>query len=263
MEEERLGEEAAKRLYDDQQAELARMNEARLRQEELEAARAAQAADASLTHPVSADKSTEVHSADASLSPTEAAHHDSSTAVDESDISEDESPSPPHSAIYIPGRRTKRKATRRGYSADIDLDAEDSSFLQEGSIEDFPEGSFNVLVKWEVTDGQINTIHQIDKSYMQFTFLQEILHLVDKQDLITLYGLVTKYYSTRIAEGVGLYLLGYFKCYLILILPLVLVFMFGRIIISGKSVAGSSILFHMFMCWKEQAKGILMHSKMS
>ena len=59
-----------------------------------------------------------------------------------------------------------------------------------------------------MTDGQINTIHRIDKSYMQFTFLQEILHLVDRQDLITLYGMVTRYYSTHTAEGVGLYLLG-------------------------------------------------------
>ena len=43
---------------------------------------------------------------------------------------------------------------------------------------------------------------------MKFTFLQEILHLVDKQDLVTLYNLVTTYYATHTPEGVGLYLLG-------------------------------------------------------
>lgn len=66
-----------------------------------------------------------------------------------------------------------------------------------------------MLVRWEVSaDGKIKTIHRLDKSYMQFTFLQEILHLVDRQDLITLYDLVTKYYSTHPTEGAGFYLLG-------------------------------------------------------
>lgn len=59
-----------------------------------------------------------------------------------------------------------------------------------------------------MTDGHLNTICRIDKSSMKFTFLQEILHLVDKQDLVTLYNLVTTYYATHTPEGAGLYLLG-------------------------------------------------------
>lgn len=43
---------------------------------------------------------------------------------------------------------------------------------------------------------------------MHFTFLQEILHLVDRQDMRTLYGMVTKYYTTHTPEGAGLFLLG-------------------------------------------------------
>ena len=42
MEEERLGEEAAKRLHDDQQADMARFHELKEREVELAAARAKQ-----------------------------------------------------------------------------------------------------------------------------------------------------------------------------------------------------------------------------
>lgn len=87
-----------------------------------------------------------------------AAHHDSSTATHETDMPTDEPPSP-HSTIYIPGRRAKRMAKKKGSFGDLDLDADDDSFFEEGSAEDFPEGYINVLVSWEVSsNGQTNTI---------------------------------------------------------------------------------------------------------
>jgi hypothetical protein len=65
------------------------------------------------------------------------------------------------------------------------------------------------LVRWELSsNGQINTIYRLDRTSLSFTFLQEILHLVDHQDLLTLYDLVTKHYATHTPEGAGLYLLG-------------------------------------------------------
>ena len=91
----------------------------------------------------------------------------------------------------------------------VDVDAADSSFLKEGSPDDWPEGFRDVLVRWELSsNGQINTIYRLDKTSLSFTFLQEILHLVDHQDLLTLYDLVTKHYATHTPEGAGLYLLG-------------------------------------------------------
>jgi hypothetical protein len=134
--------------------------------------------------------------------------------------------------IYVPGRRGKMmsymrhialkrsvRLTRKqasgvsishkgGSSKHLDLKADGQTFIKVGSSETFPEGSSSVLTKWTLTDGQLNTIYRIDTSYMKFTFLKDILHLVDKQDLITLNGLVTQYYATHTPQGSGLYLLG-------------------------------------------------------
>lgn len=101
------------------------------------------------------------------LKPPLVATHDSSTATHEPELTIDE-PSSPHSAIYIPGRRSKRMArmnvsTTTHVKKDLDLNADDDSFLEEGSAEDWPEGSFNVLVRWEVScNGQTNTIYRLD-----------------------------------------------------------------------------------------------------
>ena len=59
-----------------------------------------------------------------------------------------------------------------------------------------------------MTDGELNTIYRIDNSSLEFTFLKDILHMVDRQDLRTLHSLVTQYYATHPPQGSGLYLLG-------------------------------------------------------
>lgn len=67
------------------------------------------------------------------------------------------------------------------------------------------------LVKWELTKllmGQVNTIHINDGYFKHFTFLSEILHMVDRQDLLNLYGWVTTYFKSHKPEGAGLFLLG-------------------------------------------------------
>ena len=120
---------------------------------------------------VSLDRPSEVVSDVAPSATTSAAHHDSSTATHETDMPTDEPPSP-HSAIYIPGRRAKRMAklkdsTTTHAKPPLDLDDANATFIKEGSAKDFPEGSFNVLVSWEVSsNGQTNTIYRVDKSSM-------------------------------------------------------------------------------------------------
>nr|GEU61847.1 hypothetical protein [Tanacetum cinerariifolium] len=45
--------------------------------------------------------------------------------------------------------------------------------------------------------GDINALYRIDRSTAYFTTLREILYMVDRQDLLTLYGLVVKYYENH------------------------------------------------------------------
>nr|GEX29937.1 JmjC domain-containing protein [Tanacetum cinerariifolium] len=55
--------------------------------------------------------------------------------------------------------------------------------------------------------GDINALYRIDRSTAHFTTLREILHMVDRHDLVTLYGLVVKYYENHPVAGAGLILL--------------------------------------------------------
>nr|GEW30527.1 hypothetical protein [Tanacetum cinerariifolium] len=68
---------------------------------------------------------------------------------------------------------------------------------------------WSALVGWEVIPshlGDINALYRIDRSITYFTTLREILHMVDRQDLLTLYGLVVKYYANHPVAGAGLIL---------------------------------------------------------
>nr|GFA73280.1 hypothetical protein [Tanacetum cinerariifolium] len=70
---------------------------------------------------------------------------------------------------------------------------------------------WSALVGWEVITtplGNINALYRIDWSTAHFTTLREILHMVDRQDLVTWYGLVVKYYENHPIVGAGLILWG-------------------------------------------------------
>ncbi|GJV87933.1 hypothetical protein Tco_1531871 [Tanacetum coccineum] len=56
--------------------------------------------------------------------------------------------------------------------------------------------------------GTINVIYKKDNSLKYFTSLREILHLVTREDLMTIYGRVVTYYQDKEADGVGLILWG-------------------------------------------------------
>nr|GEV16030.1 aminoacyl-tRNA synthetase, class 1a, anticodon-binding [Tanacetum cinerariifolium] len=67
------------------------------------------------------------------------------------------------------------------------------------------------VVGWEVLPtplGEINALYRIDGSTKHFTTLRQIIHMVDRQDLVKLYGLVVQYYENHPAAGAGLILWG-------------------------------------------------------
>ncbi|GKC93955.1 hypothetical protein Tco_1159397, partial [Tanacetum coccineum] len=71
-----------------------------------------------------------------------------------------------------------------------------------------------VVVDWELLPtglGSINAIYRLDNSRKYFTSLREILHLVTRADLMTIYGRVMTFYQDKKAEGVGLVLWGDLK----------------------------------------------------
>ncbi|GKB49097.1 hypothetical protein Tco_0899850, partial [Tanacetum coccineum] len=61
------------------------------------------------------------------------------------------------------------------------------------------------VVDWELLPtglGSINAIYRLDNSRKYFTSLREILHLVTRVDLMTIYGRVMTFYQDKKAEGV-------------------------------------------------------------
>ncbi|GKE63570.1 hypothetical protein Tco_1513937 [Tanacetum coccineum] len=67
------------------------------------------------------------------------------------------------------------------------------------------------IVDWELLPtglGSINAIYRLDNSRKYFTRLREILHLVTRANLMTIYGHVMTFYQDKKAEGVGLVLWG-------------------------------------------------------
>nr|GEV97806.1 aminoacyl-tRNA synthetase, class 1a, anticodon-binding [Tanacetum cinerariifolium] len=84
----------------------------------------------------------------------------------------------------------------------IDEDSDDEDFIDE---------VWSVVVRWEVLPtplGEINALYRIDGSTKHFATLRQILHMVDRHDLMKLYGLVVQYYEHHPAAGAGLLFRG-------------------------------------------------------
>nr|GEV75750.1 retrotransposon protein, putative, Ty3-gypsy subclass [Tanacetum cinerariifolium] len=96
-------------------------------------------------------------------------------------------------------RLTKLKSNLK----ELDLDADDQTFIKVVSNKDTEDEApllWSALVGWEVIItplGHINSLYRIDRSTAYFTTLREILYMVDRHDLLTLYGLVVKYYDNH------------------------------------------------------------------
>ncbi|GJZ08244.1 hypothetical protein Tco_0542527 [Tanacetum coccineum] len=100
-----------------------------------------------------------------------------------------------------------------------DPDAEHKSCIKYASDEDYASDCdtpvhLYAVVDWELLPtglGSINAIYRLDNSRKYFTSLREILHLVTRADLMTIYGRVMMFYQDKKAEGVGLVLWGDLK----------------------------------------------------
>ncbi|GJR35219.1 hypothetical protein Tco_1210903 [Tanacetum coccineum] len=106
-------------------------------------------------------------------------------------------------------RLTKPKSILK----ELDLDADDKTFIKFVSDEDSTDEApilWSALAGWEVIStplGEINALYRSDQltnNNPHFTTLREILHMVDRQDLLKLYGMVVKYYKNHLVAGAGL-----------------------------------------------------------
>nr|GEZ80950.1 JmjC domain-containing protein [Tanacetum cinerariifolium] len=93
--------------------------------------------------------------------------------------------------------------------------ADDQSLIKVVSNEDSEDEAlclWSALVGWEVIPtplGDINALYRIDWSTTHFTTLRQILRMVDRHDLVTLYGMVVKYYENHpVIQGWRLYTLS-------------------------------------------------------
>ncbi|GJX20756.1 hypothetical protein Tco_0223433 [Tanacetum coccineum] len=70
---------------------------------------------------------------------------------------------------------------------------------------------WHIFAAWEVIPtglGDVNALYFTDKTSKYFTHLREILHLIDRQDLSKLFGMVVKHYEVNPLAGNGLILWG-------------------------------------------------------
>ncbi|GKE18931.1 hypothetical protein Tco_1426508 [Tanacetum coccineum] len=99
-------------------------------------------------------------------------------------------------------KRTAKKCTPKPL-----LDMDDQSFIKFdfGSESESDLVPWAAIAAWEVLStplGEINALYRIDGVTKHFMTLREILHMVDRQDLMKLYGIVDKFYQTTIATGI-------------------------------------------------------------
>nr|GEZ15801.1 JmjC domain-containing protein [Tanacetum cinerariifolium] len=122
-----------------------------------------------------------------------------------------------------PSSRTRRKSLGRKHMhkpkstfPTLDLDATAQTFLkvvvdEDSDDEDYVDEVWSAVVGWEVLPthlGESNALYRIDGSTKHFTTLRQILHLVDRHDLMKLYGLVVQFYEHHPTTGAGLLFLG-------------------------------------------------------
>ncbi|GJV89876.1 hypothetical protein Tco_1533814 [Tanacetum coccineum] len=114
--------------------------------------------------------------------------------------------------------RRKSLAPRKMPSSEVDLHAPDTSFItvlsddvSDASDDDTDPLFWHIFAAWEVIPtglGDVNALYFTNKTSKYFTHLREILHLIDRQDLSKLYGMVVKHYEVNPLAGNGLILWG-------------------------------------------------------
>ncbi|GJZ16670.1 hypothetical protein Tco_0552793 [Tanacetum coccineum] len=114
--------------------------------------------------------------------------------------------------------RRKSLAPRKMPSFEVYLDAPDTSFITvlSDDVSDASDDNTNplfwhIFAAWEVIPtglGDVNALYFTNKTSKYFTHLREILHLIDRQDLSKLYGMVVKHYEVHPLAGNGMILWG-------------------------------------------------------
>ncbi|GKA45750.1 hypothetical protein Tco_0738546 [Tanacetum coccineum] len=124
------------------------------------------------------------------------------------------------SAAGIKTYSTRRKSlgSRKMSSSEVDLNAADTFFIKvlcdddsDDSDGDINPHYWHAFAAWEIVPtglGDVNALYFTDKSSKYFTHLREILHLLDRQDLSKLYGMVVKHYEAKPIAGAGMMLWG-------------------------------------------------------
>ncbi|GJX06471.1 hypothetical protein Tco_0194403 [Tanacetum coccineum] len=116
-------------------------------------------------------------------------------------------PTPPSDFSATPTvTRTSGPRTRNQSSAVVlsDDDSDDS----DGDTNPF---YWHAFAAWEIVPtglGDVNALYFTDRSSKYFTHLREILHLLNRQDLSKLYGMVVKHYEANPIVGAGMMLWG-------------------------------------------------------
>ncbi|GJT91168.1 ribonuclease H-like domain-containing protein [Tanacetum coccineum] len=120
--------------------------------------------------------------------------------------------SPKSSGIRRKSLARSRITKPKSILTELDLDADDKTFIKVVSDKDSKDKApilWSAFAGWEVIStplGEINALYMMDQSTKHFTTLREILHMVDSQDLLKLYGLVVKYYENHHVAGARLVL---------------------------------------------------------
>ncbi|GKE10879.1 hypothetical protein Tco_1414430, partial [Tanacetum coccineum] len=124
------------------------------------------------------------------------------------------------SAAGIKTYSTRRKSlgSRKMSSSEVDLNAADTFFIKVLCDDDSDDSDgdtnphyWHAFAAWEIVPtglGDVNALYFTDKSSKYFTHLREILHLLDRQDLSKLYGMVVKHYEATPIAGAGMMLWG-------------------------------------------------------
>ncbi|GJX08377.1 hypothetical protein Tco_0196309, partial [Tanacetum coccineum] len=124
------------------------------------------------------------------------------------------------SAAGIKTYSTRRKSlgSRKMSSSEVDLNAADTFFIKVLCDDDSDDSDgdtnphyWHAFAAWEIVPtglGDVNALYFTDKSSKYFTHLREILHLLDRQDLSKLYGMVVKHYEANPIAGAGMMLWG-------------------------------------------------------
>ncbi|GJU62145.1 synaptobrevin, longin-like domain protein [Tanacetum coccineum] len=239
-EEDRLGEEAARRMYEEEQDELEREREEMQRKRQQDVLNSAkyytdsdwtdimgqvhanQGLTADLLGPDVNEDNTLLEDAPILSAPDESQQPSAEVPPTATQHSSEFSSQPtvpsaePRTHSY--GTRRKSLGARKKSSTELDLTADDRSFIRvlsddsdDSNDDDDPPNFWPAFAAWEVIPtglGDVNALYFMDKSSKYFTHLREILHLVDRKDLFKLYGMVVPYYEEHPLAGNGMILWG-------------------------------------------------------